>query len=78
MDRNCKRRITFEVSEEHYQKLKDHLDYGMMKQLMNALVEDTVIMLTEFGPVFIVAVLTKRLSYRAMMQQEKESAEVRS
>jgi len=68
MDRHCKRRITFEVSEEHYQKLKDHLDYGMMKQLMNALVEDTVVMLDEFGDVFIVAVLTKRISYKEIIR----------
>lgn len=76
MERNCKRRITFEVSEEHYQKLKDHLDYGMMKRLMNALVEDTVIMLEDYGQLFIVAVLTKRVSYSGLMK-EQESAEVK-
>jgi hypothetical protein len=63
------RRITFEVSEEQYQKLKDHLEYGLMKKLFGALVEDVVVMLDDFGQLFIVAVLTKRLSYRAIMKE---------
>lgn len=72
-----KRRITFEVSEEQYNKLKDHLGYGLMKRVLNALVDDTVIMLDEYGDAFIVAVLRKRVSYRCLME-EKENATVKS
>jgi hypothetical protein len=69
---DTKRRITFEVTEEQYSKLKDHLEYGLMKKVFSALVDDTVEMLDEFGDVFIVAILTKRVSYRKRMEAKNE------
>jgi hypothetical protein len=64
------RRITFEVTDEQYCKLKDHLEYGLMKRFFGALVDDTVVMLDEFGDLFIIAVLSKRVSYRQIMEDK--------
>lgn len=71
------RRITFEVTDEQYNKLKDHLGYGLMKRVFGALVDDTVVMLDEFGEVFVIAVLTKRVSYRCVMEERHDDAKVR-
>ena len=72
------RRITFEVTDEQYNKLKDHLGYGLMKRLFGALVDDTVIMLDEFGDVFVIAVLTKRVSYRCIIEEKERHASIKS
>lgn len=61
-------RLTIEISDEQYEVLKAHLHHGYMKRVFGALIEDCVQMLSEFGPHFIHAVLTKRISYRGMVQ----------
>lgn len=63
-----KRRITFEVTEEQYNKLKDHLEYGFMKKLFSAMVDDACVMLDEYGELFVIAMLSKRVSYKGMME----------
>lgn len=65
-----KRRISFEVSDEQYCKLKDHLPYGLMSKVLAAVTEDMVVMLDEFGPAFIIAVLEKRITYRNIIERD--------
>lgn len=67
---DTKRRISFEVSEEHYNKLKDHLPYGLMNRVLSAVAEDVIVMLDEFGPLFVLAVLEKKVSYRGRLEKK--------
>lgn len=70
-----KRRITFEVTDEQYNKLKDHLEYGFMKKLFSAMVDDAILMLDEYGELFVLAMISKRVSYKRMMERtESEHA----
>ena len=61
-------RITFEVSDEQYNKLKLHLEHGMLKRVFSVIVDDAIVMLDEFGQYFVLAMLSREVSYKRMVQ----------
>jgi len=68
MNKHYKHRVTFEVTDEQYNKLKLHLEHGMLKRVFSVIVDDAIVMLDEFGPYFVLALLTREVSYRSMVQ----------
>jgi hypothetical protein len=69
-------RITFEVTEKQYNVLKENLDYGLQRKFFEAIVDDVVPVLEEFGYAFVLAMLDKRFSYRRLMiEQSRQSTD---
>jgi hypothetical protein len=68
MTRPYTHRITFEVTDEQYNKLKSHLDHGMLKRVFSVIVDDAIVMLDEYGQYFIFALLNGQVSYRRRVQ----------
>lgn len=64
-------RITIEVTDEQYDVLKRHIEHGYMKRMFAALVDDVVVMLDEYGPMFVHAVLTKRVTHRGLLTEDR-------
>jgi hypothetical protein len=65
--RNSKPRITFEVTQEQYDVLKQHLERGFQKKVFSIVVDDIVEMLKQYGPHFVAALLRKEATYKEMM-----------
>lgn len=64
-------RLTVEISDEQYDVLKRHLEHGYMKRVFGALIEDCCIMLDEFGPAFVHAILSKRITHHSIMNEDR-------
>jgi hypothetical protein len=74
MNKHYTHRVTFEVTDAQYNKLKLHLEHGMLKRVFSVIVDDAIVMLDEFGPYFVLAMLSREVSYRRMMQDYMRQA----
>lgn len=71
-------RLTVEITNEQYDVLKRHLEHGYMKRVFGALIQDVVVMLDEFGPQFVHAVLSKRITYRGVLEERVDAGGTRT
>ena len=74
MNKSYTHRVTFEVTDAQYNKLKQHLEHGMLKRVFSVIVHDAIVMLDEFGPYFVIAMLSREVSYRKMVQDYMRQA----
>jgi len=68
MNKPYTHRITFEVTDQQYNKLKQHLEHGQLKQVFSVIVDDAIVMLDEFGQYFVLAMLSREVSYKRTVQ----------
>lgn len=64
-------RITFEITEEQYNVIKEYIEFGLQKKFFGAIVDDIVPLLQEFGFAFVLAMLEHRFSYRSFMLEQQ-------
>jgi hypothetical protein len=62
MTKAWKPRITVEVSEHQYNILKEHIPYGMQKQVFGVIIEDLINLLERYGHDVILAILSRQFS----------------
>jgi hypothetical protein len=54
-------RVTFEVTDEQYQKLRKHLDYGFLKKVYTAMTDDMLQIVEKGGYRSVVAIADGRI-----------------
>ena len=62
-------RLSIDLSESRYLKLKSHVPHGMMKIIFTILVDDICDMYDRYGEVFTAALLSNSLSYHSMVRK---------
>jgi hypothetical protein len=67
--RASKPRITFEVTQEQYNLLKQHIPYGLQRLIFSSLVDDLVPLLKEYGGSCILAILDGQVSFRSAVSE---------
>lgn len=65
-------RLTVEITEAQYNKLKEHLPHGMLKQVFAVVIDDMLEMYKAHGDHFTIALLQHRISYRPLMDKYTE------
>jgi hypothetical protein len=66
------KRIAVEVTQEQYETIKRNFEHGMQQRVLEVMIEDMCQLLEEYGQIFILAMLEKRLSYKQFMEKHLE------
>ena len=66
-------RLVIECSQEQKNIISTHIEHGMQRKFFDAIVEDVVQLLTEFGYVFVLYILERRFSYRSVLEEYANS-----
>jgi len=60
-------KLTIELEEEQYFRLKNHLDYGELRPLMSAIVDDINDLIDEYGNMIVAVVAGKQVKPREVL-----------
>lgn len=67
--RTRKPRLTVELTEEQYAKLRKHIEHGMQRKLFSIVVDDIIQMMERYGEMFILALLHHKITYRKLVEE---------
>lgn len=75
-------RLSVELSEEQYQKLRQFLEHGMQKKIFSIMVDDLIALFERYGLIIIPMMLEKKITYdsyiAARLRRERGREEVLS
>lgn len=60
-------KLTIELEEEQYFRLKNHLDYGELRPLMSAIVDDINDLIDEYGNLIVAIIAGKKVLPREVL-----------
>ena len=66
-------RLVIECSQEQKNIISAHIEHGMQRKFFDALIEDIVELLDEFGYTFVLYVMERRFSYRDALEEYANS-----
>ena len=66
-------RLVIECTQEQKNVISTHIEHGLQHKFFEALVEDVVELLNEFGYVFVLYVMERRFSYRDALEEYANS-----
>ena len=66
-------RLVIECTQEQKNVISTHIEHGMQRKFFEAIVEDVVQLLNEFGYVFVLYVMERRFSYHDALEEYANS-----
>ncbi len=66
-------RLVIECTQEQKLLVSKHIEHGMQHRFFEAIIEDIVRLLEEFGYIFVLYVLERRFSYRSSLEEYENS-----